>query len=65
MVHQALVALGKDFVLYNGGDPQTEEEWKACYNEVINEYGETSNNPLRWTVTWQQIQDKIAELNAQ
>ena len=65
MVHQALVALGKDFYMDKGGDPQTEAEWKACYNEVINEFGETSNKQSEWTVTWQEIQDKITELNAQ
>ena len=65
MVHQALVALGKDFYMINGGDPQTEEEWVACYHEIINEFGEASNKQSEWTVTWQQIQDKIAELNAQ
>ena len=65
MVHQALVALGKTFVLYNGGDPKTEEEWKACYQEAINDFGEMSGKESDWTVTWQEIQDKIAELNAQ
>ena len=61
-VHRALVALGKDFWLGNGGDPQNEQEWMASYQEVINEYGECSPNQARWTVTWAEIEAKMNEM---
>ena len=65
IVHRALVALGKDFWLGNGGDPQTEQEWLESYAEVVEStYGTTSTNPKDWTVTWAEIEAKIAELNA-
>ena len=35
MVHQALVALGKDFYMDKGGDPQTEAEWARLQKAMI------------------------------
>jgi len=56
----------KDFVLY--GNPVDETEFLRMFKKIIgkdqNKHAIVSHNPNEFEVTWQQIEAKIAELQA-
>ena len=53
---------------YLRGDPQNEDEFNDCFSKITgtdsNVNAILSNEPEEWDVTWKQVSDKMAEIDA-
>ena len=53
---------------YLRGDPQNEDEFNDCFSKITgtdsNGNAILSNEPEEWDVTWKQVSDKMAEIDA-
>ena len=53
---------------YLRGDPQNEDEFNDCFSKITGRDSDgnaiLSNEPEEWDVTWKQVSDKMAEIDA-